>query len=95
MKAMTVTKNLNSVLLYIFKFYDSTKFHYHQLSRGKVLSDKNFEVFLLLITLRDKSLQFHTVKRPSNTLFNWMMLLEKLITATTTTLFDSIFKVPG
>ena len=45
MKTMTVTKIWTSVWLWISKFYDFTKFHYHQVAGEKVIHDQNFWIF--------------------------------------------------
>ena len=45
METMTVRKISTSVLASISKFYNCTKFHFHQVAGEKVVNNKNFQLF--------------------------------------------------
>ena len=47
MKTITVTNILTSALAMYSKFYDCTKFNYHQVAGEKLINDQNFQTFCL------------------------------------------------
>ena len=54
METITLEKFRLLFWLCVSKFYDCTKFHYHQVAGEKVINDQNFQFCLFLTTLRSQ-----------------------------------------
>ena len=67
METMTARKYRLQCWLCISKFYNCTKFHYHQKAEQKVINYQNFQFFLFLTTLKKRRHSvFMALKKPSS-----------------------------